>query len=211
MGVVGRQFGLPSGPLGRIVGRFMVRGNADLNRWIVREIARRVSSPAVVVDIGCGPGVGLAALLDAYPTARVIGVDPSATMCAQARRRNRRAIEAGRLIVVHGDARDVADAAPVDVVVAVHVLYFLHEPQDDLRPVTRLLAPGGTFAVGYHIRRHMPPVAQRDFPAVGHRLYDSDDAVTAVLAAAGLATDEVRVLGDPEHPGGRLLLARPAA
>ena len=211
MGLVADQFGLPSGPLGMLVGRFMARSNGDFNRWAARETAARVPAAATVVDLGCGPGVGLAALLTSFPTARIVGVDPSATMCRQARRRNRQAVGQGRLTVVHGDARAVAGALPVDVVMAIHVLYFLHAPDRDLPPVTGVLRAGGTLALGYQLRGNMPAVSQRDFAAAGHRLYDSDEDVSAVLAAAGLTTDEVRVFGDSAHPGGRLLLARAGA
>jgi SAM-dependent methyltransferase len=208
MGLIGRQFGDPTGPVGRLVGRFMARSNAGFNRWLVQQVAARVRpAPRRVVELGCGPGVGLEALLAAFPDAEILGVDPSRAMCAQAARRNREAIKDGRLRLVLGDAGAVAADSPVDLIVAVHVLYFLHEPERELRRVADLLAAGGHVALGYQLREHMPPVSQRDFAAEGHQLYESDDELRLVLRGAGFETRDVVVMGDPGSPGGRLLLA----
>lgn len=208
MGLIGRQFGGPTGLVGRLVGRFMARGNAEFNRWLVQEVAARVTpAPRRVVELGCGPGVGLEALLTAFADAEILGVDPSREMCAQAARRNRAAIEDGRLRLVRGDAGAVAADSPVDLIVAVHVVYFLHDPVHELRRVADLLDAGGHAALGYQLREHMPPVSQREFAAEGHRLYEADEELRLLLREAGLDASDAVVLGDPKSPGGRLLLA----
>lgn len=51
MGVVGQQFGSPSGLLGRLAGRFMARNNADVNRRLVDEVASLVPPPRVVAEL----------------------------------------------------------------------------------------------------------------------------------------------------------------
>lgn len=207
MGVVGRQFGLPSGLLGRVAGHFMARNNADLNQRIVAEVASVVPPPRVVAELGFGPGVGLAALLSTFPRAVVLGADPSPALAGQAARRNRAAIRAGRLRLLQGDASVLTPHAPIDLVVAVHVLYFWREPVQALQAVARLLTPEGHVALGYQLERHMPPVAQRDFVVEGHRLYESDGQVAELLAPAGLTAEHQCVMGANESPTGRLLIA----
>ncbi len=207
MGVVGQQFGSPSGLLGRVAGRFMARNNADLNQRIVAEVASVVPPPRVVAELGFGPGVGLAALLSAFPQAVVFGADPSHVLAGQATGRNRAAIQTGRLRLLQGDASVLMPHAPIDLVVAVHVLYFWHAPVQALQAVARLLTPEGHLALGYQLERHMPPVAQRDFVAEGHRLYSSDDQVAELLAPAGLKAEHQCVIGAAESPTGRLLIA----
>jgi SAM-dependent methyltransferase len=207
VGVVGQQFGSPSGLLGRVAGRFMPRNNADLNQRIVAEVASVVPPPRVVAELGFGPGVGLAALLSTFPQAVVLGADPSPVLAGQATRRNRAAIRAGRLRLLQGDASVPTPHAPINLVVAVHVLYFWHEPVQALQAVARLLTPEGHVALGYQLERHMPPVAQRDFVAEGHRLYTSDDQVAELLAPAGLKAEHQCVIGAAESPTGRLLIA----
>lgn len=192
MGLVGRQFGNPQGLVGRLVGRAMARGNAAFNHWVIDTIADRAGADlARTVELGCGPGVGLEKLLQAFPAAQVWGVDQSPVMIVQSRRRNLRDIEGGRLRLIQGDVSALGELAPVDLVVAIHLLYFWHQPRCELARVRAALRPGANVAIGYRLRKDMPRVAQRQFSAEGHRLYDSDREVIALLREAGFAGVEV--------------------
>lgn len=206
MGVIGRQFGRPAGLIGALAGRFMARNNADVNRWVVAEVTR---DPTLrrIVEIGSGPGIGTQELL-AATTAHVIAIDPSTSMQRQLRRRNRAAVADSRLRTITGSLADATDLYDLDLVVAVHVIYFWTDPVLEFTRIRSMLRDGGTVALGYQWRRHMPAVAQRDFPASGHRLYEDDDAVQEVVSAAGLVPQRAAVLGTVEQPAGRLLIAR---
>lgn len=206
MGLVGQQFGAPSGLLGRLAARFMAHNNADFNGQLVQEIASTGSKPAVIAEVGFGPGVGLAALLEVFPEAQVLGADPSPTVIGAAAARNRKAVQSGRLRLFTGDAGRLQEHAPIELVMAVHVLYFWHDPVSSLVQIRELLPAGGRVALGYQLKQHMPPAAQRDFPAEGHLLYDSDDAVKDVLVRAGFTPQDVAVFGRPDSPLGRLLI-----
>ena len=178
-----------------------------MNRLLVAQVAHRVGSPRVLAELGFGPGVGLAALLATFPDAEVLGADPSAALAGQAAARNRMAVRAGRLRLMQGDVTVLAPFAPIDLILAVHVLYFWRDPEAELTAIASLLRSGGHLALGYQLRQHMPPVAQQDFPREGHRLYESDGEVIALLDAAGLAVRHQAVLGRTDSPAGRLLLA----
>jgi SAM-dependent methyltransferase len=204
---IARQFGGPSGPVGHLVTGLLARGNASFNRWLVDELAALQPPPAAVTELGCGPGIALTELLSAYPGASVVGVDPSSVVLKSARRRNAPAIAGGRLTLVTGGIETAAGYAPADLVLACHVLYFWADPVRELRRINEILTPCGHLALGYQLRRDMPPIAQRTFPQEGFTLYDCDDQVAAVLQQAGFTPPEVRVFGDPAHPGGRLALA----
>jgi SAM-dependent methyltransferase len=210
LGVIGKQFGMPTGLLGRIAARFMARNNRDFNEQLVKVAAARTARPRVVAELGFGPGVGLAALLDAFPDAQVLGADPSPAVLSEAQARNREAVDSGRLRLLTGDARSLGDHSPIDLIVAVHVLYFWHNPAESLCQVNEVLSRDGRLVLGYQLKQHMPPAAQRDFPKEGHILYESDDAVRDVLLEAGLTPQEVTVLGSPESPLGRVLTAHPS-
>jgi SAM-dependent methyltransferase len=207
VGLIGRQFGSPSGVLGRLAVRFMVGNNGGFNRQLVKAVAGAGPPPRVVAELGFGPGVGLAALLDAFPTAKVLGADPSPAAAREAAARNKLAVTAGRLQLFTGDAAALRRAAPVDLVVCVHVLYFWHDPATALRQIRDLLSDDGRLVLGYQLRHHMPAVAQRDFPREGHRLYASDNAVREVLLDADLRPRDLTVLGSPDAPLGRVLVA----
>lgn len=208
MSGLAHQFGRPRGLMGALVGRGMARGNAALSKWVVQQAAdphdgrvRRVA------ELGCGPGVGLAALLTQFEDAQVWGIDLSAVMVSQAKNRNRRAVRAGRLTILEGDSSALTAIEPVDCVMANHVLYFWSDPEAEMAHIRRFLRPGGVLAVGYQLRQNMPPMAQKRFPPAGHRLYDSVDDVTELALAAGYGAVSQRVKGSPEAPEGRVMLA----
>jgi trans-aconitate methyltransferase len=183
MGIVGRQFGRPAGLFGRIAGGMMARGTAAFNTALVTKLHDLHGGATSIADVGCGPGVGLAALIAQFPAAQVIGIDLSPQMLAQSRKRNSGAIAAGRLELHEGDVAMISE--PVDLVMAVHVLYFWHDPKGVLAQLREVLTPDGVLALGYRCREEMPSVSQQDFPREGHRLYDSEEAVRELLTTSG--------------------------
>lgn len=204
-----RQFSRPSGPVGRLVAWALARGNAGFNRWLVAELTTEMPSPQTVIELGCGPGIALEQLTNAYPEARIFGLDPSTVVLDSARKRNAETIATGRLQLVVGDIRQASDLARADLVVACHVVYFWSDPLDELRRIHACLAPDGYLALGYQLRQHMPPVSQRNFPREGFTLYDADDELAAILERAGFTHPRIRTFGDRHRPAGRLALTRP--
>ena len=208
MAIVARQFGRPHGPLGRLTGTVMARANAGFGRWVIQQIAGHYrGSPERIAELGPGPGIALEEALRMFPQAHLWGIDPSPVMLSQSRKRNQAEVRAGRLTLAGGSAAALDAIAPVDVVVANHVLYFWHQPAAELAAIHAALRPGGLLALGYQLRQNMPAMAQRHFPRQGHLLYDSDEQVTRLLAAAGFAAITHRVKGPPAAPHGRVALA----
>ncbi|MEO6044373.1 MAG: class I SAM-dependent methyltransferase [Tepidiformaceae bacterium] len=208
MSIVARQFGRPRGILGRIVGQVMARSNADFNKWFVGEIRGLVTLDVRrIVELGPGPGIGLQETLRAFPEARVWGVDLSPEMLAQSRKRNSEEVTSGRLILLQRDAAALEDLAPVDLVMAAHVVYFWHTPATELAELHSILRTGGLLALGYQLRPNMPQVSQKNFPKEGHLLYDSDEELSTLLVAAGFTDVRVVVKGGTDGPEGRIALA----
>lgn len=203
-----QQFGHPSGLLGAVVGRGTARGNAELSRWVVRQASSHCNDAiARVAELGPGPGIGLEALLAEFPGAHVWGVDVSSLMLSQAGKRNQSAVAAGRLELLEGGVPALRASAPADIVMANHVLYFWSDPEAEMAQIRAFLRPRGLLALGYQLRQHMPPLAQRRFPAVGHRLYETDAELTRLALAAGFGSVTLAVKGPPEAPEGRVMLA----
>lgn len=203
-----KQFGHPSGILGSVVGRGMAKGNAALSRWVVGQVVAHHGPTAErITELGPGPGVGLEALLAQFPDARVWGIDISTLMLSQSRKRNRAAVDAGRLTLLEGGVASVSACAPVDIVMANHVLYFWRDPVAELTELRTFLRPGGLLALGYQLRENMPAMAQKRFPAAGHRLYETEADVTGVAVAAGFSAVAHEVKGPGEAPKGRVMLA----
>jgi trans-aconitate methyltransferase len=208
MSIIARQFAHPHGLLGRVIGHGMARRNAEFSRWVMQEVSEHYPDDLEkIAELGPGPGVGLQEALRRFRGARVWGIDPSPEMLAQSRKRNLADVQAGRLALVQGSVACLAEIAPVDAVVANHVLYFWHQPAGELTAIRGCLRHGGLLALGYQLRQNMPPMAQRHFPQQGHLLYESDEDVARLLRSAGFSAVSHQVKGPPAAPEGRVALA----
>ena len=92
------QFHQPTGAVGHVAGWIMGRRSSNVarNRWAVQLLD--VQPADRVIELGCGPGVAIAALATRATRATrglVVGVDHSQVMIRQARRRNRAACQSG--------------------------------------------------------------------------------------------------------------------
>jgi trans-aconitate methyltransferase len=186
----------------------MARGNAELSRWVVRQ-AKEHDDGVVrrAAELGPGPGVGLEALLAQFPDAQVWGIDLSSVMVSQSRKRNRSAVMTGRLTLIEGDTPALSACAPTDLVMANHVVYFWRDPVAELARLHGVLRPGGLLALGYQLKQNMPTMAQKRFPAAGHRLYEADDDLTQLATDAGFGSITHALKGPAETPEGRVMLA----
>ena len=70
-----RMFGRPEGALGRLGGIIMARMNREMARSVIGLL--QIHSNEQVLEVGFGPGVGIALLAKSAPSGHVAGVDPS--------------------------------------------------------------------------------------------------------------------------------------
>lgn len=144
------QFAVPHGVLGHIAG-WLMAGNDEM---IAKTVDLLDLQPTdAVLEIGSGPGYALARAAARASKGFVAGVDVSDVMIAQARRRNRAAINAGRMELRQAgvSALPYPDAR-FDKALAINSYYFWPRPEADLREVSRVLKPGGTLALGLRVR-----------------------------------------------------------
>jgi SAM-dependent methyltransferase len=143
-----RQAGRPSGLLGRIIGRAMVKDTAPANDRAFEALD--LTPNATVLEIGFGQGRTVQMLTDAGH--QVIGVDVSETMVSQARARNRTACRSGQARLQHTAGVAVPfDDASADAAITVHTLYFMADPAATLTDVARVLRPGGRLAIAARV------------------------------------------------------------
>jgi len=147
-----------------------------------------------VLELGFGPGTAIHALAADVRPRRIVGVDASEAMVIQARRRNRAAIAAGRVVLHRADFDDLPlPDASVDKVLAVNVVYFWDDAPAILGEVRRVLRPGGRLVVYATDAR-----AMRRWKFAGphsHRLFDRA-GLAALLSGSfvpdGIAVREIR-------------------
>lgn len=175
-----------------------ISGRYDRSRHFGSELTRELAgllppglSPRAALDAGCGTGNATRCLREAWPQARVIGLDLSAGMLSRA---GEKLSDVG---LVRGDAgRLPFMAGAFDLVFSAYMLHHLPSPADFYAEVARVLAPGGKLVVltashrqirGHFLNQFFPRFGEIDcarFPD----LY----AVREGLSVAGLAPEGER-------------------
>jgi ubiquinone/menaquinone biosynthesis C-methylase UbiE len=138
----------PTGVVGQVEGWIFShrRSNVRRNRWAVELLEVKPSDR--VIELGCGPGVAIAALASRATKGLVVGVDHSAVVIRQARRRNADAIKQGRVSLIHAPVEHLQTAGgPFDAALAVNTVGMWPEPTTRLREIGRMLRPGGRIAL----------------------------------------------------------------
>jgi SAM-dependent methyltransferase len=142
------QFHQPTGAVGHLAGWIMGRrpSNVARNRWAVQLL--EVQPTDHIIELGCGPGVAIAALATRATRGLVVGVDHSQVMIGQARRRNKAAIQAGRVRLLHTPVERLSISdGPFDAALAVNTVGMWPDPAARLRELARFLRPGGRIAL----------------------------------------------------------------
>ncbi|MFB6720864.1 class I SAM-dependent methyltransferase [Kribbella sp. NPDC056345] len=166
--------------------------------------------PGQIVDLGSGTGAGTFALLDRFPDAHVTAVDASVEHLQRLRSK---ACDRGvddRVHTVQADLDGAAwpDLGTPDLVWASASMHHMANPDQVLRAVHDLLAPGGLFAVvelaGFP--RFLPDGVSSDQPSLEERVHAEANRLQAEhmphrgadwgpkLTAAGFTVEGKRTL-----------------
>ena len=184
---IGAQLRCPSGLPGRMTGSLMGFVNAKPNARALAALELRGGER--VIELGCGPGHALQAVLRDPRLNQAIGLDWSETMLAQAARRNRAALKDGRLKLIRADFVKLPfDDECADAVLAANVVYFMSA--SSVREARRVLRPSGrlvVYATHGSAMRHWAFAGRHS-----HRLFDRK-RLADLLAEVGFARDHIRI------------------
>ncbi len=143
--ILAPHFRRPSGLLGLYAARFMARRNIPRTEWTIDKCD--IGPRHKVLEIGFGPGYGLAMAAARAAEGTVYGLDFSPLMARMARRRNRALVASGKIRIVKGDLSPIPFADNLfDRVFAVNVVYFWPKPAKELSEIKRVLKPGSKAA-----------------------------------------------------------------
>jgi ubiquinone/menaquinone biosynthesis C-methylase UbiE len=190
----------PTGPVGHVEGWIFGHrpSNVRRNRWAVELL--EVKPGDRVIELGCGPGVAVAALASRATQGLVVGVDHSAVVIRQARRRNARAIKEGRVRLIHAPVEHLQLAdGPFDAALAVNTVGMWAEPTTRLREIGGWLRRHGRIALVSQPRCSGATAATS--AAAANRL-------ATQLTVAGFANIRVETL-DLDPPAVCVLATRP--
>jgi SAM-dependent methyltransferase len=176
---VNRQASHPRGLFGRLLGVIWKFEHRKLNTQTLDLLDIRATDR--VLDVGCGPGVGVREAAGRAPQGHVTGLDVSSTMVAIARRRNRRAIRLGRVDITRLDVDDLGLAPEsLDRIFSVHCIYFWKDPSETLRQLTETLRPSGRLVLAFRPDGADVPARFRD---ATYRFYTPTEVETMLRAA----------------------------
>ena len=155
---IARQGRRPSGILGRVIARIMACETSAENDRALELLALRADDR--LIELGCGHGATLAKAAHVITKGDLAGVDFSSVMIAEARRRNRRHVEAGRMSLHLGSSEDLPFTDEgFTAALSVHTIYFWQDPVAHLKEARRILVPGGRLLLGFR------PAEDRHFVA----------------------------------------------
>ena len=109
-------------------------------------VVARLEAGAVVADVGCGGGVALLALAEAFPRSTFHGYDLSRHAVATAEAAVR-AAGAGNVSIHHARAEDVPAGAGYDLVLTLDCLHDMTRPDAALAAIRAAIADDGTLLV----------------------------------------------------------------
>ncbi|OWA21544.1 SAM-dependent methyltransferase [Streptomyces sp. CS159] len=120
-----------------------------LYRQAMAWLAREVTDPGLVVDVGSGPGVVSCLFAETFPGARVVAADGAAPLLERAHARAERLGFGDRFGTLAGDLpAALADLDyPADLMWASQSLHHLPDQRAALAALGDHLAPGGTLAI----------------------------------------------------------------
>jgi SAM-dependent methyltransferase len=142
------QFGRPSGILGSVAGAIMAHRPSNRARAYQTLELLEIAPADRVLEIGFGPGIAIERASRLAPAGVVVGIDHSRVMLEQARRRNARAIDEGRVILQLASVEELPSFShPFEEIFAINSIAFWDKPLTRLSELRDRLAPGGRLAL----------------------------------------------------------------
>ncbi|MER7715623.1 methyltransferase [Streptomyces flaveolus] len=159
-----------------------------LYRRAMAWLARELTEPGLIADVGSGPGVVSCLLADAFPGARVVAVDGAGPLLERARDRAARLGVADRFGTLTGELPGVLGELdyPADLLWASQSLHHLGDQRAALAALAGHLAPGGTLAIleGGLPARFLPRDIGIGRPGLQARLHAAEEDAFAEMRAS---------------------------
>ena len=143
---IGNQLQHPSGLVGRLVGHTMGIVGEKANRLAVDAL--HIGVRDTILELGFGSGRAIELMASRATEGLVYGVDQSEIMFEQAKRRNRLASQAGRVLLYQAPFEPLPfPDQSIDKVLAVNVVYFWADPVAVISEIRRVLRPHGCVSI----------------------------------------------------------------
>ena len=186
----------PQGKLGMMMLNGMNSGHAKMADWAISHLQTTV--PERLVDLGCGGGRNVGALLKKYPSAKGTAVDYSELSVEKAKAFNADEISKGRLEVKQGDVSslDLPDGT-YDLATAFETIYFWQGLEKCFSEVFRVLKPSGCFMIVNESDGLDENSKKYEKMIDGMKLYTAEDIEKALKSAGFSAVKTYHYEGKP--------------
>jgi ubiquinone/menaquinone biosynthesis C-methylase UbiE len=149
--IIIKQFGKPTGTLGRFVEWLLSFKNNDRVKWTFEKLQLRPSD--TLLEVGYGPGVTLKKVADTLTSGFIAGIDHSEIMVSQASRRNKMHIEKGKAKLECGTVWDLKyPENHFDIIYGSNVHFFWENPIKEFKQLVSFLKPGGRLVMVFQPR-----------------------------------------------------------
>ena len=149
--IIYRQFGKPSGSLGRLAGWIMSFNNQERSQWTLEKL--NVNPGDRLLEIGYGSGATLQKVAQKLTTGLIAGIDHSQVMFEQASARNAGAIKAGKIKLQCGTVWDLEYRDNYfDIAFGSNVHFFWENPVVEFGQLRKLVKPGGRVVMVFQPR-----------------------------------------------------------
>ncbi|MEK3934714.1 class I SAM-dependent methyltransferase [Sporosarcina sp. FSL W7-1349] len=140
------QFGKPEGMLGGIAGRLMASTNVEKNKWTISLL--NIQSSDYVLEIGFGPGIATELVSKVIHDGHYVGIDYSDVMLRQARKRNKKALQEGKVTLKLEEVSNISPSdLKFDTVFSVNSIIFWEDPVNSLKRIRKVMKPKGLIAL----------------------------------------------------------------
>lgn len=149
MGIIknfSKQFGKPEGFLGLFAGMLMATVGAEKNKWTISLLS--IKKDDNVLEVGFGPGIGMELASKVSEEGKVVGIDYSEKMLQQARKRNKQAVQEGKVELMLADVQNLPSFnLRFDKVFSINSIIFWENPVDSLKGIRKLMKENGMLAI----------------------------------------------------------------
>lgn len=148
-----KQFGKPTGNIGRIAGWIMSVKNIGRSRWTFEKVKLNLKPMDNILEIGYGPGVTFKGIADKLPVGFITGIDHSAIMLEQATKRNRKHIANKKAELKCGTVWDLNYPENYfDIIFGSNIHFFWGNPINEFQKLNSFLKPGGKLVMVFQPR-----------------------------------------------------------
>ena len=124
----------------------MNKGHKKAEIWALSKI--ELKDDMCVLDIGCGGGLNLKNIATKLKGGRVFGVDYSKDCVEYSKKFNQEAVNDGKMQILEASVSNLPfEDAKFDIVIAFETIYFWPDLRQNLKEVSRVLKPGGSFYI----------------------------------------------------------------